>query len=51
MVAISVLKDFARIKSGMLVLKTVPGSDTVPALALPKAETANAGALASLSYW
>jgi hypothetical protein len=42
MVATSVLKAKAKMLSSMLVAKRVVGSDTVPALALPKAEIARA---------
>ena len=51
MVATSVLKALARMLSSMLVVKRVVGSDTVPALALPKAEIAKAGFWASALYW
>jgi hypothetical protein len=50
MVPISVLKDFAKIPSSMLVVKTVLGTDTVPAFALPNAETAIAELFALLLY-
>lgn len=42
MVATSVLKARAKTLSSMVVLKRVLGIDTVPALALPKADIANA---------
>jgi hypothetical protein len=51
MVATSVLKDKAKTLSSMLVLNKVLGSETVPAFALPKAETAIAGAFAAALYW
>ncbi|MQL75821.1 hypothetical protein Taro_008213 [Colocasia esculenta] len=43
MVAASVLKDLTSTTSSMPLPKTLLGIDTVPALALPKAETATAG--------
>ncbi|KAK2966426.1 hypothetical protein RJ640_025974 [Escallonia rubra] len=49
--ATSVLKDFAKILSPMLVLKIAVGTDTVPALALPNVDIAKTGVLAALLYW
>ncbi|MQM09036.1 hypothetical protein Taro_041897 [Colocasia esculenta] len=43
MVAASVLKDLTSMTSSMPLPKTLLGIDTVPVLALPKAETATAG--------
>ncbi|GLJ48663.1 hypothetical protein SUGI_1026590 [Cryptomeria japonica] len=48
MVCVSVLNDLARTLSGIPVVKRVEGSKTVPALALPKAETAMASTLLSV---
>ena len=50
MVAISVLKDLAKILSSMPVVNKVLGSETVPAFALPKAEIARAGICVSALY-
>ena len=50
MVAISVLKDLAKILSSMPAVNKVLGSETVPAFALPKAEIARAGICVSALY-
>ena len=51
MVAISVLKDFAKIPLSIPVVNTVLGIDTSPAFVLQNAETAIAEFFASLLYW
>jgi hypothetical protein len=51
MVATSVLKAFAKIPLSTPVVNRVLGIDTVPALALPKEDTATARFLGSLLYW
>lgn len=50
MVVTSVLKAVAKISSSIPVEKTVLGTDTVPALALPKADIASAEFCPEL-YW
>jgi len=51
MVATSFLKALAKIPLSMPVVNKVLGIDTVPELALPKADTATARLLGSLLYW
>ncbi|KAJ0577134.1 hypothetical protein HanIR_Chr05g0232551 [Helianthus annuus] len=48
MLATSVLNDNANTLSSVVELKTEFGTDTVPGLALPKADNAKAALLASL---